>query len=222
MLKKFESFARNIMDAVAQSSFDPASLNDPVALATEWRSLRRGGSNFRTHKLLTVSAERMEFKSSRGAISTYTILILMSIVPAMVFLSAWHNGQQPFSSFDGIFPLLLSGVFLAFGIVVLRKSTAPIVFDKKQGFFWKGRVAPNETFNKSEIKNCTTLDQIYALQLLREYIRTNKTSYYSYELNLVLKDGKRINVVDHGNITKLREDAAGLAAFLGCPVWDAA
>ncbi|MDP6491172.1 MAG: hypothetical protein QGG69_05335 [Kiritimatiellia bacterium] len=58
-------------------------------------------------------------------------------------------------------------------------------------------------------------------QLLSEYCRSDKSSYYSYELNLVLQDGSRINVVDHGNKTKLREDAATLSEFLGRPVWDA-
>jgi hypothetical protein len=41
----------------------------------------------------------------------------------------------------------------------------------------------------------------------------------SYELNLVLKDGRRINVVDHGGADKIRTDAATLADFLGVPVW---
>ena len=43
----------------------------------------------------------------------------------------------------------------------------------------------------------------------------------NYELNLVLEDGKRINVVDHENQDSLREDAGTLAAFLDKPIWDA-
>jgi hypothetical protein len=49
----------------------------------------------------------------------------------------------------------------------------------------------------------------------------NKNSYYSYELNLVLDDGSRINVVDHGNLDRLRSDAQTLSRFLDKPVWDA-
>ncbi len=49
----------------------------------------------------------------------------------------------------------------------------------------------------------------------------NKSSYYSYELNLVLDDGSRINVVDHGNLDRLRGDAQTLSRFLDKPVWDA-
>jgi hypothetical protein len=56
---------------------------------------------------------------------------------------------------------------------------------------------------------------------LTEYVSGNKNSYYSYELNLVLNDGSRINVVDHGNLKQLRSDTQTLSQFLGKPVWDA-
>ena len=60
-----------------------------------------------------------------------------------------------------------------------------------------------------------------AIQLIREYVRGSKSGYYSYELNLICSDGSRINIVDHGALRKLREDAALLAEYLSIPVWDA-
>jgi hypothetical protein len=36
------------------------------------------------------------------------------------------------------------------------------------------------------------------------------------------KDGKRVNVIDHGDLEKVRTDARTLAEFLNKPVWDAA
>ena len=65
------------------------------------------------------------------------------------------------------------------------------------------------------------LSSIHALQLLSEFVSGSKSSYYSYELNLVLNDGSRINVVDHGNLERLRSDASALSRFLDKPVWDA-
>ena len=49
----------------------------------------------------------------------------------------------------------------------------------------------------------------------------NKNSYYSYELNLVCINGERINIVDHGALHAIREDASILADYLSVPVWDA-
>ena len=60
-----------------------------------------------------------------------------------------------------------------------------------------------------------------AIQLIREYVRGHKSSYYSYELNLIFSDANRVNIVDHGALRKLREDAALLAEYLAIPVWDA-
>jgi hypothetical protein len=36
-----------------------------------------------------------------------------------------------------------------------------------------------------------------------------------------MPDGSRLNVVDHGDIARLRLDAAELGLFLEVPVWDA-
>jgi hypothetical protein len=57
--------------------------------------------------------------------------------------------------------------------------------------------------------------------LWSEFVSGSKNSYHSYELNLVLNDGSRINVVDHGNLERLRSDASTLSRFLDKPVWDA-
>jgi hypothetical protein len=45
--------------------------------------------------------------------------------------------------------------------------------------------------------------------------------YFLFELNLILQNGKRINVFSCGNQEKLREDTNALSAFLEKPIWDA-
>ncbi len=57
--------------------------------------------------------------------------------------------------------------------------------------------------------------------MISERISGDKSTYYSYEINLVLKDGSRINAVDHGKKSKVQEDAKTLAEFLDKPLWDA-
>jgi hypothetical protein len=120
-----------------------------------------------------------------------------------------------------ILPFLIGSVFAIAGGCLYYFGTKPIVFDKHSGCFWKGRKNPDLVFNKDSIKVWTQLEQIHALQLIAEHCSSNKCSYYSYELNLVLKDGERINVVDHGNLNKIRDDANTLSKFLGKPVWNA-
>ncbi|MCI5139081.1 MAG: hypothetical protein D3922_11850 [Candidatus Electrothrix sp. AR1] len=104
---------------------------------------------------------------------------------------------------------------------MLYFSTMPVVFDKRKGFFWKGRKVPYESGNWRDRKDCARLGEIHALKLIAERISGKDRSYYSYEINLVMKDGSRIQVVDHGDKNKVQEDAKALAEFLGKPLWDA-
>ena len=96
----------------------------------------------------------------------------------------------------------------------------PVVFDKRSGLFWKSWKNPEEMGFPETLYNCTELGEIHALQLVSEYWEGDKSSFYSYELNLVLHDGSRTNVVDHGDLAQLRQDAKTLSEFLGIPLWD--
>jgi hypothetical protein len=40
------------------------------------------------------------------------------------------------------------------------------------------------------------------------------------QLNLVLNDGERINVIDHGDLNAVRQDAQTLARLMHVPLWD--
>ena len=69
-------------------------------------------------------------------------------------------------------------------------------------------------------KNIVPLSSIYALQVISEFIKTDKSSYYSHEINLVLNDKARINVIDCWNIDSMRNDAKQIWEYLWIPVWD--
>lgn len=75
--------------------------------------------------------------------------------------------------------------------------------------------------DRTSLKVFAKFEEIHAFQLLTERHTGNEGGYYSFELNLVLINGKRINVIDHGNKESIREDAIVLSAFMDKPVWDA-
>jgi hypothetical protein len=203
------------------SVFDPSRFDDPVAMQTDWTPARGGGTNFRTHKLVEISPDRLEFQTSLGARLFYLVFLLAGTgILAGFSVSGFFSGSLALDM-DTLLPMGIGLVFAIAGACLLYFGTAPVVFDRRTGFFWKGRTAPGEVFDNSTLKHCAELKKIYALQLISEYCSGNKSSYYSYELNLVLDDGRRINVIDHGNKNKLREDAGMVSAFLEKPVWDA-
>jgi hypothetical protein len=194
--------------------FDPSGLEDEVALRTEWGPAKRGGANFRTHSLERIDSNRLEFTASAGARLFYAVFFLVGVGIVIGFtVGAGVRGN--------VLPIVVGVIFAAAGAGLWYVGAAPIVFDKRKGSFWKGRTSPYDVRHTSELKHHAPLDRIHALQIISEYIRGNKSSYYSYELNLVLDDGSRLNVVDHGNVERLRADARVLSEFLDKPVWDA-
>jgi hypothetical protein len=204
-----------------KSAFDPSRFGDPIAMQTQWTPAKGGGTNFRTHKLVEVEINRLEFRASTGAKAFFAIFILMGL-GAMIAFPLAGSGTAETSFDDGmLMPMAIGFVFVLAGCGMLYFGSAPIVFDKFRNAFWKGRKGPDDVADRRQLKYCVDLGNIHAIQLISEYCHSNKSSYYSYELNLVLKDGNRINVIDHGNLKRLREDAQTLSRFLGKPVWDA-
>lgn len=209
----------NAIKSRVKPPFDPSVLNDPVASSTEWTPLVRGGANFKTHDLVQVYANRYEFRAGWGMKLFAAVFAVMGAGFAVIAGGAGFY-QEDFPMAVAIAMSLFGFVFVIIGISVYWFSSTPRVFDKDIGYYWKGRTDPNMMINP-EYRKCTKLEDIYAVQIIAEWVRGNKTSYTSYECNLVLKDGRRINTVDHGNYQAVRNDAETIASFLNIPVWDA-
>jgi hypothetical protein len=95
-----------------------------------------------------------------------------------------------------------------------RYISQPITFDKQSGYFYKGK--PQMTYGMIDPTNTSMipLNSIHALQIVSERVSTKNSSFLSYEINLVLSDKKRVNVVDHGNLDKIQADAKQLGEYL--------
>lgn len=187
----------------------PRFADDPVARMTRWDPLVSGGANFRTRNLVRVNPARMAFPASLG-------MRLFAGVFLVVGIGVGVAGGVAVQWFL----IAFGAVFAGAGGAMLYSATAPVVFDKQQGAFWKGRTPPNETYHRSSLKHYTPLGDIHALQIVKERVRGDDSSYDSYELNLVLADGRRINVTDHGDYDTLRRNAETLRGFLERPLWD--
>ncbi len=155
-----------------------------------------GGSGFCTHRLNFSNPDRIKVTTSIGGILFPLVFILMGggTLALGIFGDAW-----PFCIFGG--------VFLALGVIVLvlfwRKRA---VFELYSGMFVRGRLT-------------VPMSRIAALQTVAEECRSKNSTYLSWELNLVLEDGTRVNVFDHGNFKKFNEDALRLAGVLKVPIW---
>jgi len=202
------------------ATVDPSRFNDPLALKIDWSPAKKGGTNFQTRKLVNIAPYRVEFRPTKFALFFYMAFAFGGVGVVFFFFFSRYLSHQLTPDINILIPLLIALVITTIGCFLLYFGTTPIIFDKMKSAFWKGRKSPEQVLDPKTLKDFVRMDDIYALQLVSEYIRA-KNSYYSYELNIVRKDGSRVNVVDHGSKEKLKQDAQTLSRFLGKPLWDA-
>jgi hypothetical protein len=193
---------------------EPASFDDPLALRIEWTPASKQGANFRTHLLAESSPGRLEFKTTL----TTKAFCLAFIVAGIGIFAAGMDWSSDASVADWLMPLLMGLAFAGLGAALLWFQGTPRVFDRPSGWFWVGwRLAPGAPL--ADATRCRLAD-IHALQVLRTR-HTGKNAYWSYELNVVTREARRIHVVSHGAPKSLKTDAQTLAAKLGVKLWDA-
>ena len=113
-----------------------------------------------------------------------------------------------------LLPVAFGSVFVFFDGAFLYRDMVLIVFDRARGFFRRG-------------SKKSPLEDIHALQLIQEECTSGVGSMYanaqffSYEVNVVFRDGRRINVIDYGDLEQTRQEVKKLSNFLGKPLWDA-
>ena len=181
---------------------DLSAFGNEIAFITSWEPLAGGGTNFCTHRAQKDASLMGNVFVFKTTIQAYLFAIMFVALGAMFTVASAAGGFADM-------PIYLGLGFLAFGCWYqwsLRKKESR--FDRYSSELTQGK-------RSFDLKNAE------AIQLIREYVRGHENNYYSYELNLICSDGSRINIVDHGALRKLREDAALLAEYLSIPVWDA-
>ncbi|WP_272022464.1 hypothetical protein [Olleya namhaensis] len=170
-----------------------------------------GGANFETH-VLSQTRYGFKFKPSLG----FALFTLLFVSVAYAFLYAGIALYIKTQNFDFIFSLvtLVGTMFFIAGNYLLISYFSPIVFNKHSNRFYRG-------FNKHNSKKSTVLSNIVALQIIGETISGENGNYKSFELNLVLKDASRINVVDHGKLKTIIIDTEVLSKHFNIPIWHA-
>lgn len=211
--------------AETASPAPPAGLDDPVAERTSWAPLKPGGANFRTHRLVEVSPTLLRFAPTVGALLFAGTFLLAGLGVASIGLSQGLLRTE--LGWEAWPTIPFGALFAAVGALLLRSFSRGAHFDRQRGLYWRGgAIAPEPAAGEPSGDDAAVrLREVHALQLLSERCsssnsRGRRTSYLSYELNLVLRNGQRLNVTDHGAGDRLREDAQRLARFLGRPLWD--
>ncbi|EOB2787469.1 hypothetical protein ACIL20_004309 [Vibrio vulnificus] len=196
-----------------------ADTDDPVASKVSWDPVNPGGSNFKSQKM-TILDDKIIINKTIGAY-VFALLFTVPGILALVIGSPYFlfNGKTVL----GLFMIVWGGGFSGIGILML-KSDKKFTIDKINGSYYRGNkfdsLNSQDRFKQGYVKD------IYAIQLINERIQSSSSngrasSYTSYELNLVFKDGERINIMDHGKGKDIDDSAKNLGKFLNVPIWKA-
>ncbi len=202
----------------AQRRANPARFEHPLALEIEWTPVRWRGAANRGCVLHEISPDRIEFRLSVG----FRLFLGLFIVAGVVLFVLSLPGM-PMHALLGsnllraIFMIASALVAVCLAVVLIRPDV--VVFDRVEGFFWSG----HRKGARLPARHCG-LEAIAGLQILADLSSVSDGPLrWTYELNLVLNDGKRLNVVVHGSLKDVRAAAERIQLFLPArpPIWDA-
>lgn len=201
--------------------------DDPVAQRARWHHLNKGsGASSQSQKIASVSGDRLRVVNTLGGLTIPLLAAFGGLALVWIAFDSYFNivtkGTEPISTTAFVF-LAVVGVLLTVPAFWKLSPRNTLTFDKTAGCYWRGRGKPSDD---SAEQGPFPLERIAALQIPpRKHVRFRNNnrdrSFYSYELNLILEDNERINLLDHGDLVEIRKDAKKLSEYLGVPVFDA-
>jgi hypothetical protein len=220
MFSRISDLAKSLEAKKMAATFPPSHFRDPLALQTEWTCCSPGGEDFKSFQLHRISPSHWEFRRVGN-------LVLKARSFAVLGLGllgyAWLKYPEMPTVIEGrVFKAILfcGGLFTLAGLVLYLSSTVRSVFDKETGYFHKCRQKKTARTHPSRYREHADLSRIHALQLIARSPQGKYQPSFLFEINMVLDDASRLNVIAHGDLEAIRKDATALSGFLGKPLWD--
>ena len=204
---------------------DPRYFEDPVAMRTGWEPLSPGGSRHATNRLREIAPQVLSFQpTAYRHYQSLVHLLALLVFGNMLIVSLLRdelNINRP-DEWWVISALVQILVGCGVTLVLLNRS---IVVDGNAAQVRLGlpRLKWLNQFPWLQKLLCRSVSfaEIHSIQLLDEEVRNPREQmFWSYELNLVLCDGKRINLIDHRDQREIRWDAGDLSRMMDVPIWD--
>ncbi len=194
----------------------PIVTDEPVTLKVSGGAVSKGGSTIKS-QTMTETGEQIVIEK---AVASIIIHFIFSMVGISTFMSSFYsifNGE--FGA--GFMALLVGGGFSYIGISELLNNKK-FTIDKLKKIYYRGQ--KYDVLGSLDRKQQGYVKDIYAIQLFKKRVWSETSeggsfTYISYELNLVFKDGERINIMDHAKGEYVDDSAETLGQFLNIPVW---
>ncbi|MBU2927050.1 hypothetical protein [Winogradskyella psychrotolerans] len=211
-----EGFHDEVIEA-GENSFSPT---DTIKSKVSTAPLKYGGASFKTNVLIQANPSKLIYKPSIGAaIFSFVFFAVGFGVLFFAILPIFKSNIETVSI--NWFLILFGLLFAGAGGFMFYIFYKPRVFDKQQGLYYTTYQFKLHKSRRQHSEDYLPLKSIIAIQIIGEHVQSDDGSYKSFELNLVLDDASRRNVVDHGNLKSIIKDAEMLSTFLNVPIWHA-
>jgi len=169
------------------------------------RALYQKGPKFRSHVIIFLDNKAYLKPTISSVLFCVVYIVVAFFLLVLAGFVYFKNNQIDFAIF-----LLAFGIAIGtFGVTLLKPFIKQVYFDNELGKF------------RNNIDRTVKIDNIVSLQILNKIIRSKHgLSYPCYELNLVTKYGRRVNVLNHNDIDQLEIDAKKLSEFLSVELQD--
>ena len=197
-------------------------LNDEIALKTDFTPLKRWWANFQTHKLIYDDFWNIILKSKLFFWLMFLIWFSSPLILTLINLKTDFNIELLTS--ENIINIIIWFIFFGLWLFVFYLTNNSKIFDFQNWYFYPLKYKKRiwEYINTDRKKDkIIKISDIYALQIIKERVSWNKSSYNSYEINAILKDSSRINIIDHWSFINIKKDSEELSKKLwNIQVWD--
>lgn len=169
------------------------------------KSLIQDGPKFLSHTVM-ISGQAAYLRPTLGSMMFCVIYIVVGcfLLTLASYILVAAN-KLDLAIFIGGFGVAI----LTFGVTLIQPFLKRASFDKTTGQFHNG--------SDRNVK----LAQILSLQINNKIVKRKQAlNYHCYELNLLTKNGRRINVLNHNCLNQILIDAQLLEKFLKVPVID--
>jgi hypothetical protein len=186
----------------------------------DWSPAAPNGHPFPTHRLVMSKPTRLELRMTPSARRAVWVFALMAAFFLAAAIGSTFEMIQEGSSIEyvlGIPMCLAIGLLLGWlAVTSNRGSYGRRIFDSECGYYWP---APNVAVARRPPAEAVSLANIRGLQITSEQVDAGEAVFDAYELNLVLIDGRRVNVIDHSGLATVHANAKQIASFLRVPLW---
>lgn len=218
---------RNNIKSAMRALTDPQDYSwreDALAKRTGWKPLAfQYAMSDRTHCLKIREPDgALCFAPYVSLRSLCRPLFVLAGAAAVVMLLSF--GIEPFHRVFFGFPILYLPLLIvmtgaaAAGLVLRSVKPMQIVFDISRQIFYKTKQSLSADTDYTGLETAVPYADIGALQLLRIWSGNGNQDYY--QLNIIRKNAKRVNVITEGGYEMLLDEAGSIASILQIPLWD--